>query len=82
MHAEIQKWIEDVDTIPEGKSKFMLVLAVKMYGGVKVYALFHFLLKSAPDTTEWSNTCPVALTPGKGPLYPFYRRLGGTSGRV
>ena len=38
-------------------------------------------LSSALDVGGWSTPRPSRFTPGKDPLYPLYRRLGGSQGR-
>jgi hypothetical protein len=45
--------------------------------GERKYSFYSFLT-STLDGGEWSASCPGrALSPGKDPQYPLYRRLGG-----
>jgi hypothetical protein len=56
-----------------------VVKAVPLHRRESRYSSYSFM-NSALDGGEWSASRPGrALPPGKGPLYPLYRRLGGPS---
>jgi hypothetical protein len=44
---------------------------------VKLYSFINLVL----DGGGWSSSRPCRFTPGKGTLYPLYRRLGGPQGQ-
>jgi hypothetical protein len=48
---------------------------MKAYREVEVQ--FHAFLTKALDADEWSASSPAASSQGKGPWYPFDRRLSG-----
>jgi hypothetical protein len=52
---------------------------MKAYGGVVVQ--IHIFLTSAPAEGEWSASRSGRFIPGKEPLIPIGRRLGGSQSR-
>jgi len=65
----------------KGKRKLIQKETMKTQGGMYRYNCTPFLT-SALKAGWWSTSSLLCFIPGKKTQYPFYRRLGGPTGRT